>query len=166
MRKYVVTVNPDFTVADAARVMKNNRIGSVIIVENGRPVSILTADDITALVADNKSPKRTKLGNLPKKKLITAAPEDDLLKVTRMMIKKGIKRVPVLKEGKLVGIVTDKEILLSAPEMLKVLSERLKAHVSATAQPEQVISGLCERCENYSDDLRNVGGRWLCEDCR
>lgn len=168
MRKRVVTVGPSFSVADAARVMKSNRIGSVIIAEKGKPIGIVTADDVTSLVADGKSPKRVKLKDLPKRKLITAESGDNILKVTRLMIKKGIKRVPVLKGGNLVGIVTDKEILLSTPGMLGVLSERLKAHtITAPAfGREQELSGLCERCENYSDNLKRVGARWLCEDCR
>ena len=168
MRKYVLTVGPNFSVAEAARVMKNNKVGSVIIVDKGKPVSILTADDITAIVADNKSPKQTKLKSLPNKKLITASPEDDVLRVTKTMIKKGIKRMPVMDGGKLVGIVSDKEILISAPEMMELLSERLKARMEPTflLKSGQELSGLCERCENYSDDLKNVGGEWLCEDCR
>jgi len=53
-----------------------------------------------------------------------------------------------------------------SPELINVLSEKLKMRVDAVANPDQEISGICERCEAYSDNLKNIGGRWLCEDCR
>ena len=168
MRKYVVTVSPDFSVADAAKVMKNNKIGSVVIVDKGKPVSMLTEGDITRMVADSKSPRKTKLKSLKLGKLVTTSPEEDILKVTKTMLKKDIKRIPVMDKGKLVGIVSDKEILTSAPEMLEVLSERLRARLEPTfvAESGLELSGICEECENYSDDLKHKGGKWLCEDCR
>ena len=71
----------------------------------------------------------------------------------------------MIKNGKLVGIVSDKEMLLVSPELLDILSEKLKARVEAVARPERTISGICEECGEYSDNLENVGGSWICEDC-
>ena len=89
-----------------------------------------------------------------------------LLNITKKMIKSGVKRIPVIKDGKLQGIISDKEVLMVSPEMINVLSERLKARVALVARPDNEISGICERCEAYSDELKNRAGRWWCEDCR
>jgi CBS domain-containing protein len=168
MKRNVITIDPDLTVSDAAKIMTNNRIGSVIVIDKKmRPVDIVTDDDIVGLIATGKNPKKVKIKDIPtRRKLISALPEEDILRVTRRMIKSGVKRIPVIKNGKLQGIVSDKEILLTAPELLEVMSEKLMTRVDRVAQPDQVISGICENCEAYSDELRNIGGRWLCEDCR
>ncbi len=168
MKRNVITVDPNLTVSDAAKIMTNNRIGSVIVIDKKmKPVDIVTDDDIVGLIAAGGNPKKVKIKDIPtRRKLISASPEEDILKVTKLMIKTGIKRVPVIKDGKLQGIVSDKEILLTAPELLEIMSEKLRTRVDRVTQPDQVISGICENCEAYSDELKNIGGRWLCEDCR
>jgi len=167
MKRSVVTIDPELTLADVAKIMTNNRIGSVIIMEKTKPVGIVTDDDIVGAIARGKDPKKVKVKSLQKKmNFVTASPDEDVLRVTKRMVKTGIKRIPVIKSGKLVGIVSDKEVLLISPELINVLSEKLKMRVDAVANPDQEISGICERCEAYSDNLKNIGGRWLCEDCR
>jgi CBS domain-containing protein len=167
MKKSVVTVGPGMTIADVAKIMTNNRIGSVIVTD-GRslPVGIVTDDDIVGVVASGKNTARAKVSDLKKKKLISVGPDEDILKVAKIMVKSGYKRMPVIKDGKLQGIVSDKEMLLVSPQMIEVLSEKLRARVERVAQPDERISGLCEECDQYSDDLRNANGRWVCRECR
>ncbi|MBI4175748.1 MAG: CBS domain-containing protein [Candidatus Aenigmarchaeota archaeon] len=166
MKKFVYTVDPEISVDAAARIMTNNRIGSIIVVDKGKPVGIVTDSDIVTVVAKGDDPKKVKLKSLEQRKFITASPEEDLMKVIRTMVKTGVKRMPVIKDGQLLGIVSDKEIMITAPEMIDILSEKLKARVSMVALPHQTISGICELCEGYSDELKNVSGKWACEDCR
>ena len=167
MKKSVVTVDPELTLADVAKIMTNNRVGSVVIMDKAKPIGMVTDDDIVGTIAMGKDPKKVKISKLKKKiRFVTTSPDDDVLKVTKKMVKTGIKRVPVIKNGKLVGIVSDKELLLISPELINVLSEKLKKRVEAVAQPDQEISGICERCESYADNLKNISGRWLCEECR
>jgi CBS domain-containing protein len=168
MKKNVVTVEPGVRISDVAKIMTNNRIGSVIVTDKkSNPVGIVTDDDIVSLVAAGKSPSRVRVRDLRKKSgLISVSPDEDILKVARIMIKSGYKRMPVIKNGKLQGIVSDKELLLVSPEMIEVLSEKLRARVEMVASPDERISGLCEECDGYSDNLRNVAGRWMCRECR
>ncbi len=165
MKKSVITIDPNLTLSDAAKIMTNNRVGSVVILNKMRPVGIVTSEDIVGAVAKGLN-KKTKIKDLPKKKLISASPDEDILKVTKIMVRNGIKRLPVIKNGKLLGIVSDKEILLVSPELIDILSEKLKTRVDLVARPDQEISGICENCESYSDNLKNVSGRWICESCR
>lgn len=167
MKKSVVTIDPELTLADVAKIMTNNRIGSVIVMNKTSPVGIVTDGDIVGTIARGRDPKKIKVKGLKKSmKFVTASPDDNVLKITKKMVKTGIKRVPVIKNGKLVGIVSDKELLLMSPELINVLSEKLKIRVGVVAQPDQEISGICERCEAYADNLKSIGGRWFCEDCR
>jgi CBS domain-containing protein len=167
MKTRVITVDPGINVSDAAKIMTNNRVGSLIIMKNRRPAGILTDDDIVDVVARGKNPRHVKIRDLPlRRKFITASPDERITDVTKKMIKNGIKRIPVVKGGNLLGIVSDKEILLISPELLDILSEKLKMRVESVASPDRMISGICESCGDYSDRLRNIGGSWLCEDCR
>ena len=166
MKKYVITVDPDATLADVSRIMTNNRVGSLVIVKGNKPVGIVTDSDIVTIVAEGKSPKSVKIKDLKQRGFISAGPNDTMLHVIKLMVKNGVKRVPIIEKGRLEGIVSDKEILLVSPELIEVLSEKLKVRVDMVAGPRQTISGICENCGNYSDELKNEGGKWFCEDCR
>jgi signal-transduction protein with cAMP-binding, CBS, and nucleotidyltransferase domain len=148
--------------------MTNNRVGSVVVMNRNKPVGIVTNDDIVTVIAQGKSPKKVTIREVPKRRkdLIIASPDDSVMSVARKMLKSGIKRVPVIDNGKLMGIVSDKEILLVSPELINILSEKLKIRVDRVADPTREISGICENCEAYSDHLVNEGGRWVCEGCK
>jgi len=169
MRKNVITVDEDTTVSTISKIMTNNRIGSVIVVVNQKPIGIITNDDIVDVVAKNMDPKQVLAKDLLKNKkrpFITASPDENILEVSKKMVKNGIKRIPVVENDKLVGIISDKEILTVSPELIEILSEKMKLKISFVAKPEETISGMCEECDEYSDNLQYVNGRWLCEECR
>ncbi len=167
MKKGVITASPDLTIEQAAKIMTANRVGSIVIMEGDRPVDIVTSEDVVTVVANGQNPKKVKVKDLKKKRpLVTATPSDSILEVAHKIVKTGHKRIPVVHGGRLIGIISDKEILAAAPEMIEVLSEMLKARTAWKAAPEQVLSGICENCGQYSDNLKFIGGKWLCEDCR
>ncbi len=166
MRSGVITVGQEDTVSKVAIIMSNSSVGSAIVLKDKKPVGIITREDIVNIVAHGKNPNTVKVKDFKQKRFLVAKPNDDLLSVIKEMNEIGIKRVPVLDKGKLVGILTDKEILLAAPELIELLRDKLKARTDLVAEPGEVISGLCERCGDFSEDLRHTDGRWYCEDCR
>lgn len=168
MKKNVITADPNLKMSDVAKIMTNNRVGSVVVMNRNKPVGIVTNDDLVTLIAQGKSPSNVSIKQMPKRKktLIIASPSDSVMAVAKRMLKSGIKRVPVIEDGKLLGIVSDKEILLVSPELINILSEKLKIRVERVADPTRKLSGLCENCEAYSDHLVNEAGRWVCEDCK
>lgn len=165
MRTGVITSEPSVTVSRITKIMSNNNIGSVVLVQKNKAVGIITSEDIVALVAKGRNPASVKAREFTKRDFVTATPGDDIIKVAKIMVKQGVKRIPVIANGKIEGILTDKELLATAPEMLDVLSEKLKARAERVVSMHDVISGICENCEGYSDNLHNSNGRWLCEDC-
>lgn len=168
MKKNVITADPNLKMSDVAKIMTNNRVGSVVVMNRSKPVGIVTNDDIVTLIAQGKSPKKITIKEMPKRRkdLIVAKPDDSVMGVAKKMLKSGIKRIPVIDKGKLMGIVSDKEILLVSPELINILSEKLKIRVGRVADPTREISGICENCEAYSNHLINQSGRWVCEDCK
>ncbi|MEE9406119.1 MAG: CBS domain-containing protein [Candidatus Aenigmarchaeota archaeon] len=167
MKSYVVTVGPKAALDEVAKIMSANKIGSVVVVDNGKPVGIVTDFDVVSVAAKNKNLASEKVSGVMKRNMTTASPGDDLLKAVRTMVKNGVKRAPVIDDGRLVGILTDKEVLIATPDMIEVLSERLKARAAMLPSRESpTISGKCEDCGGYSDELKHANGRWICEDCR
>jgi CBS domain-containing protein len=169
MKKHVVTVDPKMNMSTIAKILTNNKIGCVVIVSENKPIGLITTNDIVTVVARDKDLKKVKAGEFwkgMKRPFITISPDESMMKVAKKMLKTGYKRFPVVEDNHLEGIVSTKEVLIVSPELIEILSERLKARADIVAKPNQVISGICEKCSEYSDELRNVDGRWICSDCR
>ncbi len=170
MKRFVVTAEPDITLAEAAKIMTRNRVGSVVIVDekdHSKPIGMVTNEDVVGAIAAGKDPAKVRAKDIKKRNLFFVSPDEALNNATKKMIKTGCKRMPVVdRNGKLVGIISEKEVVLVSPEMLNILSEKLKMRVESVNPVEGTISGICEGCEGYSDNLKNVAGKWLCESCR
>ncbi len=84
------------------------------------------------------------------------------------MKENGVRRLVVEKDERKVGVITESDIIRIDPEVHFLIRERSKLEARPSpAEPRRVVlTGSCEECENYSSDLRNVDGTWLCEDCR
>ncbi len=133
MTRKVITVPAKEKVSKALYIMSKNDIGSLVVVDEDRPVGIVTERDIVRrLVNDWETPKIPVMG-LMSHPLITAEPETPSWEAFRTMLKKRIRRLPVLDQGKLVGIVTERDlfrwVLLVAyephlPEDIKEIVEK------------------------------------------
>ncbi len=170
MKKEVATAKHSASILEVSRIMWNNKFGSVVLCDGkdkGRPLGMATWSTVVEAVAKKLNLSKTKAKDLIPKNIITAKADEPLVEVSRKMVKNGVDRMPVVDgKGRLVGIVSYKDILAATPEMMNVLSEKMKATIMRPPQFDQSISGLCEDCEGYSSRLRNVNGRWICPDCK
>jgi CBS domain-containing protein len=161
-----LTVDESKNVKFAGELMRKTRRDSVVVVKRGKPIGILTDSDlIKKIIAKNKKPSSVKVKAVMSKPLVASAPNDTILDATRKMKRSNIKRIAVLNEGKLVGILSLSDIARSSPEMIDLLEYKLKMREHPTEIREKVTSGICENCGNYSANLRNVDGQWLDEVC-
>jgi len=117
---------------DAAKLMRENHIGSLVIVDEsdrGRiPVGMLTDRDIAiAVVAQALDPRTLTAGEVMSGELVTAIDQDDMLDTLQRMRRRGVRRVPVLNAtGTLAGIVT-------LDDLLELVAEQLGDVVKAIA---------------------------------
>ena len=167
MTKSVVQVDHDKTVQEAAKIMVDRRVGSIIVVKDKNPIGIITETDINKkIVAVGKDPKKLKVEEIMSSPIAFSEPNEDITLAVERMKKHRIKRIPVVDNGKIVGIVTDTDIARASPDMLDILNFRLKMRAEEPSLEETSTSGLCESCGEYSDDLRFVDDEWVCENCR
>ncbi len=111
MTRDVVTVPPDASVRDALRAMIDRDIGSVIVVDaDGRAAGIFTERDVTRHVITDAAPLDEPVADLMSSPPITVAPGDQVVDVFELMNGKGIRRLPVVEDGRLVGIVTEGDL--------------------------------------------------------
>jgi len=112
MASPVVTVLFNEPVHTAVERMLAHDIGAVIVVSGGLPAGIVTERDImSAVVSAGKDPRKVLTSEIMSKPLITIHPEAPITEAIALMKDKDIRRVAVVKDDKLVGIVTEKEIL-------------------------------------------------------
>ncbi|MBA2615910.1 MAG: CBS domain-containing protein [Actinobacteria bacterium] len=118
----VMTSNPttcerSASVADAARVMAQEDVGPVPIVEGGRVVGIVTDRDIVVrVVAEGRDPSSTTLGEIVSSDLVTVQPDSPLSEALELMAQNQVRRIPVVEGDQLVGIVAQADVARAADE--------------------------------------------------
>ena len=140
MVETVITVEVNATVMKAVKVMNENEIGCLVITRNGRAVGILTERDLLKRVlGKSKNPSKIKVRDIMTKPLIAGCPDMDLEDATRLMFDKKIKKLPVVEQGQLKGLITLTDVARFQPQMIKIL-KKLSDHVSAPQRMKKVMN--------------------------
>ncbi len=107
MKKNVLKLPPSATVADAAKSMRDANIGTIIVEEQGKLFGLVTDRDIVVrALAEGRDPKSTRLSDTCSKSLFSLKPDDDIDRAVQLMREKSIRRIPVVENDKIVGIVS------------------------------------------------------------
>jgi CBS domain-containing protein len=160
----VVTVNINASIDEVASLMIKENIGSVIVIDEfENPIGIITESDLVKkVVAKNILPKQVKALEIMSKPLFTVNKEEELTEVAKKMRRLNVKRFPVMFEGKLVGIISNKDILEITPTLIDVIMEKSDVFPVKSEKP---LIGNCDLCGNWSENLKLHEGKLLCEDC-
>ena len=116
----VMTPNPkalaqSATIMEAACAMRDNDIGDVVVLDNGRLCGILTDRDIVVrALATGCDPNLTSVGEICSRALVTLAPDDSTGQAVRVMREHAIRRLPIEDGGRVVGIVTLGDVAVDA----------------------------------------------------
>ncbi len=107
----LITASPNEKVIDVVKKMHENKVGSVLVVDNGKLVGIFTERDLVRIVAEGGALDQP-VGNVMSRNLIVVNPEDSIALVASKMIENWIRHIPVVdKEGKPVGIISIRDVL-------------------------------------------------------
>ncbi len=127
MTTNVKTVRPYSSVKDVVRKMNKFYIGCVLVVEEERPVGIITERDILRrIVEQGYDPAVVKAKDIMSTQLVTISGDVSVEEAARLMARRKIKKLPVVENEKLVGIVTSMDVMRANPKIVGLLEELLK----------------------------------------
>lgn len=126
MTRSVRTIGTESSITDAAKSMAKWKIGALVITKGSTPIGMITEGDISRSVAKGTRPG-TKLVSFAKRKLITISQDEKLEVAAKAMSDSGVKKLPVMEDGKLVGIITQTDIVNSSFALVTSLKEMVHA---------------------------------------
>ncbi len=135
MTKNVITCSPDTTCFEAAKDMKSHDIGSMPVVQNNKLTGVITDRDIVIrCIAANEDPKTTTVTTCMSKSPVTCSPETDAHEAARLMASEQVRRLPVVENGSLIGMVALGDLAVidihidEAGDALSDISEQTHIH--------------------------------------
>lgn len=123
------SIGASAAVVEAARLMREGDIGSLPITDDEKLVGMITDRDITTMVvAEGADPETTSVGDVSSRDPISVEPDEDLEDALQLMARHQVRRLPVVENGRLVGIVAQADIALSenqtkTGELVEAISE-------------------------------------------
>jgi CBS domain-containing protein len=127
MTKDVITVADEATVKTAVDLMNHYEIGCLIVVKDRKAIGILTERDLLKrILSESKTPEETLVSKVMSRPLVVVGPYMELEEAARIMLRRNIKKLPVVENDKLVGVVTMTDITRTArvePQMMKIIKE-------------------------------------------
>jgi len=129
MSKDVKVVRPDTSVKEVVATMNKFDIGSIVVVQGDRPVGIITERDILRrLLEQSLAPEALTARQVMTSPVLTISETASIEEAARLMAKKKVKKLPVMNNQKLVGIVTFTDIVIKVPTLLSILEELVRPH--------------------------------------
>jgi CBS domain-containing protein len=124
MSTQVITIDPEEPVINAAEKMLENRIHALIVLKDNKPVGVIASYDLLLVMTiSDYFDKKTKVKDVMIKDLVTVTPEDTITVALKKMLEYNIRRLAVIKDGKLVGIVSLVDLVLGFVDLAKINAE-------------------------------------------
>ena len=129
MSKDVKVVRPDTTIKEVVATMNKFGIGSIMVVQSDKPVGIITERDVLRRIIElSLAPETQTARHVMTSPITTINETASIEEAAKLMAKKKIKRLPVINDGKLVGILTYTDIVFKVPTLLSVLEEIVRPY--------------------------------------
>jgi CBS domain-containing protein len=134
MTESVVTADPHSTVRELAQLMRDRGVGSVVLVEDGRPAGFITDRDLAMSVLAEGRDTADHASDHASTPVITGDPDMDVDEAAHVMIRQGVRRLVVVEAGSLVGVVTLDDLASRLTDAH--LAARLSARITRAAMPD------------------------------
>jgi CBS domain-containing protein len=170
MTRDVITVDLQTSCVDAAKKMLEHGIGGIIVTDSNYPVGIVTERDLVRkVISYNRRPSSMLVKEVMTSPLITVHSLESVNEAMRKMFKLRIRRLPVVDENRLVGIVTDTDLLVVSSQMGEIFTELIQMGAerfsALPAEERTPTQGICEECGGLSEKIMFSNGKYLCEVC-
>ncbi len=127
MTQAPIAISPIKTLRDAARLMEKEHVGSLLVKENDKIIGIVTEQDMVRKgIAGLGNTALKKVREIMETNLVTTAPDEDIFEALRVMRDYNIRHLPVMHDGKFVGLVTLKDILKIEPDLYEIMVEKIE----------------------------------------
>ncbi len=168
MSKQVFIIDINESSLKVAQEMKANSIGSIIVTDADNVVGIITERDLVIKVlAAEIDPAAITSGEIMSSPIITIKPSASTIDAAKLMVKSNIRRLAVMDNGNIVGLITDRDIMAISPGLDTILTNLIEMNREpAFEDREGMDTGICTNCGSFSRDLQLVNGMMLCESCR
>ena len=139
MVKDVIKINEDVTIKEAAGLMNKYEIGCLIAVKKGKVSGILTERDLLKrVIAESKDASKLRVRDVMTSPLIVAEPKMDLGEAVKLMFERKIKKLPVVEDKRLIGLVSLTDIARFQPHMMGLI-KLLVANPTTPKSMQKVI---------------------------
>jgi len=111
MTKSVVSIDAATTITDAAKMMEDAEIGAIVVTENNTPVGLITDRDFAIKVVAHAYPRTTPVKMIMSSPLYSISPDESVRMIADFMYTRGIRKLPVIDNDKVIGIVTATDLV-------------------------------------------------------
>ncbi|MBI2659503.1 CBS domain-containing protein [Candidatus Woesearchaeota archaeon] len=163
-----ISVSSDASLEQCAKAMAKNHVGALVVKDNHQSKGLITEQDIVRKVlARGTNPLTKNVKDFMEKKLITISPNDDIYEALIKMRDSNIRHLPVVDKGKMVGLLTLKDVLKIEPSLFELLVEKFELREEKRKPVDRIIEreAICQGCGAYVEDVKKVKGSLLCERC-
>ncbi len=163
-----ISVTSDTSLEECAKVMAQNHVGALVIKDNNQSKGLITEQDIVRnVIAKGINPLIKKVKDFMETKLITIKSSDDIYDALIKMRDYNIRHLPVVENGKMIGLLTLKDVLKIEPSLFELLVEKFELREETRKPINRIIQreAICQGCGAYAEDIKKVKGSLLCERC-
>ncbi len=156
------------TALDIAHEMIKTNVDSIIITQGTRAKGIITEKDLVRKVmALDKKASNVKAKDIMSSPIIAVKPFTSVIEASEIMVRARIRRLVVMEDKNVMGIISDRDILTISPSLNTILENLIEINKTEN-QPDTVEfeRGICQNCGSYVDNLAFVNGLMICEDCK
>jgi signal-transduction protein with cAMP-binding, CBS, and nucleotidyltransferase domain len=161
------SASSNITAQAAAKLMKQEDVGSLIIIEDDAAVGMVTEKDLVQkVVAEGRSPSKVRVADIMSSPLVTVGPTESVSDAAKMMANMKLRRLPVIKDQRLVGVLTENDLLRLSPALIELTREWSKLGAGGASLPKNLVTeGYCDNCGAYTDRLMELNGELVCLGC-
>ena len=169
MTREPIKTKPETNLLECAKIMVKNKVGSLPLVDNKELKGFISQYDILWVISkkSKRHLKDIKAIDISQRKIITIRPTATVKEAFQKIKKLKLRKLPVVQEKELVGMITIRDILNFSPEFYPEMDELLKIREEAQKLKrikQRGKEGICEECGNQ-DTLFNFNGMVVCESC-
>ncbi|MBS3172370.1 CBS domain-containing protein [Candidatus Woesearchaeota archaeon] len=167
-----MTTSPVFakasdSVHSCVQKMIKENVGSLIVADGRKLIGIITEKDLLTKALGNEiNIKTARAESVMTKNPVFASPELDLYDAMILMKNEEIRRLPIVRNGNVVGLLTYKDILSIQPDLYEIRIEGFKIRENdRKSKLRGSFEGNCYSCSSYGP-LTKIGRKWLCDSCK